>query len=155
MQTLASIQSFIATQLVNNAEFTTLCVDTIGSKLNFYTDSSILRADEVMPFLVVHKFNKAYEIDKEPEWIVQMLIGIESEEKYIESGGIRYYQSTSSVETIADKAIEIIKCDLAAVGVEGNKKLFIQNYNVLITEIGEADDIQAIVTIRLQSTLYI
>lgn len=146
---LSDLQILVARTLKDSAEYTTLCVDTVGSALTYYTDSSIKRADEVIPYAIVHKINKSEADQEQDEWLLQLIIGIHAEEKSIEDDGIWVYPSTNHLETLADKAVELVNCELGTFGVSGEMNIRIFGYNILITEIGEAEDVQAIVTLRL------
>lgn len=155
MISMSSIQKMMALSLKNSAEFTTLCTDNLNSEMNFYIDPSVSENSLKLPYTVIHKFNKSAPIDMEKEWVLQMVLAIKSEEDPIIENGISLYPSARLIELISDSAIGLIEQNLSCVGVDGDRQLFIKDYNILITEIGEADDIQAIVTIRLQKQLYI
>lgn len=147
MVTLRDLQETIIRSIYDSQDFTDLCVSKVGQKLNFFKDAATVRFDEgTLPYLVVHKFNKVTEVSKDNEWILQFLIGIKADEKYVEVNGIKEYVSTNTVEELSDLAMGIANEELRCFGVNGETNIFIVGYNVLITEIGEAEDVQAIVT---------
>ena len=146
MITLRDLQEVITRSIYDSQEFTDLSIALVGKKLNFYKDASVARFDEILPYLVTHKFNKVTEFYKDDEWILQIIIGIVSDESYTEVNGINEYQSTNTVEELADLAMKVANEELRCFGVNGEMNVYILGYNVLITEIGESENTQGIVT---------
>ena len=50
---------------------------------------------------------------------------------------------------------KVIKEEIRCFGVNGDKNIRLQSYNVFLTEIGEAEDVQAIVTLSFTSYKYL
>ena len=85
-----------------------------------------------------------------------MVIAIDAtNDEPTEIDGIIMYQSDSVVGKLAQGAVSAIEEALCAFGVAGDKTLRIKNSNILITEIGEAIDMQAIITILFENELYL
>ena len=154
----SDIQKFIISSLKDNAEFDALCTTITGGTLNFYRDSSIRETTEVIPYLVAHKFTKKEMLtnsDTSNMFVSQFVVAIEVDNKAADVDGVMVFPSSDDIEEIVEKAIEIIKCKLSALGilVDGtpDKNMFITDINTLITEVGESTvDIQAIVTLTLE-----
>jgi len=151
MIAMISIQKMIAKALHQSADFNDYCLSIIGKTFDFHIDPSIAQETETLPYVAIHKFNKAHDVERDDEWIVQLIMAIQSESEPIEEDGIKIFPSSSNVELMVDKAIEIIKEELIVVGVENSRLIRVSSFNVLITEVGEADDVQAIVTIKLNT----
>ena len=150
--TLTSIQDFIVKHVKGDAEYDVLCNALVKSSLNYARGSDLSRVVEVAPFFTSYKFNSQNAEGEEPYWVVQYVIGIDAEgEEPIIEDGVKVWQSTDNVEQLAVKALDLIHEGLRDGSFMGQCLLRITDENILITEVGEANDVQAIVTIRLES----
>jgi hypothetical protein len=149
---LSEIQKFLVTEVKNNVDFDTLCNDLLGESLNYYRGSDLKGYAEKLPYMTSYKFNVQSNENQDDTWIVQYIIGISSDVEPITDNGIVSYNITDKVEKLASSALTIIKDGLRSGGLLGNCNIRIAGANMIITEVGEAtDDVQAIVTLRLEN----
>lgn len=149
--TLTDVQDFIVRTVAKSSEFDTLANSLLGSSLSFHRGSDLSRDVEALPHMIGYKFNSQHIEGDDPFWIVQYIIAIDGTADPVTDGdGIVIYEATDKVEQLAVKAFDIIKAELRAGGLGGVCTIRIANVNILITEVGEADDVQAIVTLRLE-----
>jgi len=149
--TLTDVQDFLVRHVKSSSEFDTLCNTLIGSSLNFFRGAD-LRRDEDTPHFTSYKFNSQKNDGEDSEWTVQFVIGIDGDaEPVVDGDGITIYEATDNVEKLAVKALDIVREGLLDGSLGGICTLRVASENILITEVGEAKDVQAIVTLRLES----
>jgi len=149
--TLTDIQDFIVRQVKNSADFDTLSNSLISASLVFYRGSDLSKAVEATPYFIGYKFNSQDIENQDSSWVVQYVIAIDGTAKPIVDGdGITLYEDSDDVEKLAVKALDIIREGLSAGDLGGICTIRVVDTNILVTEIGEANDVQAIVTLRLQ-----
>lgn len=150
--TLTDIQDFIVRQVAKSSEFAALSNTILGKTIGFYRGSDLSKAIEDTPSFIAYKFNSQDVEDQNSNWVVQYVIAIDGvSEPVIDIDGITLYEDSNNVETLAVKALDIIREGLSAGDLGGICTLRIVDVNILVTEIGEADDVQAIVTLRLEN----
>jgi hypothetical protein len=149
---LTDVQAFLTRAVKTSPDFETLCLSTIGTTLNFSRGADLERDVEEVPYFTSYKFNFQHDEGQDSGWRVQFVIGIDGRTvPELDSDGVIVYNSTDNVEKLAIGALRIIESDLMAGGLKGICDLRISSMNMLITEVGEADDVQAIVTLLLES----
>lgn len=151
---LYEIQQKIAETLRDNIEFTTLCTDLAGSKLNFFINSNVERSTEEIPYFEVLNLPKTSSSSKNSEWGIQYYVGISGQKEPIEVNDISIFTPPKDVEDISDLALSIIKKELFDLGING-VELTIEEATTVITEVGETKDQHAIVTIVFESVKFI
>lgn len=150
--TLTDVQDFVVRQVATSAEFQTLVTDTIGINMNYYRGSDLSKEVEETPSFISYKFNSQDNEGSNSNWVVQYVIAIDgTSEPIIDSDNITVYNDSSVVEALAVKALDIIREGLLAGDLGGVCILRIVDVNILVTEIGEADDVQAVVTLTLEN----
>lgn len=150
--TLTDIQDFIVRQVAKSAEFDTLSNTLLGTSMDFYRGSDLRGALEQTPYFMSFKFNSQDVEDQNSNWIVQYIIAIDgTADAVVDADNITLYEDSDKVERLAVKALDIIREGLSAGDLGGICTIRIVDVNILITEIGEADDVQAIVTLRLEN----
>lgn len=150
--TLTDIQDFIVRQVKNSAEFDTLSNTLLGKPMKFYRGSDLSKEIEATPSFIGYKFNSQDVENQNSNWVVQYVIAIDgTSEPIVDGDEITIYEDSSKVETLAVKALDIIREGLSAGDLGGICTLRIVDVNILVTEIGEADDVQAVVTLRLEN----
>lgn len=147
MMTQGIIKKWITDTLYNSTEYQAFCTSTIGSTLNFYRSAPIDNNDyEVLPFFTV--YSDSYEKDDMNEslwnetWIIPMAIAIMGDDDYITDAGTKLWDSSDKVELLAMKAKEILKKEANGCGING-EDISVLKTDIVISEIGYADDIQA------------
>lgn len=157
--TLTQIQDFVVREVATSAEFAALSTSLSVGTVNFYRGADLQANNEVLPYFIAYKFNSHSMVGEDSSWMVQYVIGINSSndpdsevpETVTDADGILIYPATDKVEALAVKALGIIRQGISSGGIGGVCNLHIADANILITEVGEAYDVQAIVTLRLES----
>lgn len=150
--TLTDIQDFIVRSVATSTEFNDLCLSSLGTDMTYYRGSDLSKAIEATPYFMSYKFNSQDVETQNSSWVLQYIIAIDgNSEPIVDSDGITLYEDSDTVETLATKALDIIKDELRSGGLGGICTIRIVDVNILVTEIGEADDVQAIVTLRLEN----
>ena len=149
--TMAVIKKWITDTLSNDATFTQVCTDTLGSALNFYRSSPIDRIVETLPFLTAYSNMKHDDRvgggDIGKTWSIPVVIGIASDDDGVTDGNATIWSSSDKVEIIESAMIDSLSKQVSC-GISGNYNIRIFDVKTMITEIGEADDIQANVFIE-------
>ena len=149
--TLTDIQDFVVRQVATSAEFNTLVDSLLGTPMGFYRGSDLSKAEEQLPYFTSYKFNSQDVEGQNSTWLVQYVIAIDgTANPVVDADNITLYEESDKVERLATKALDIIRQGLSAGDLGGMCSIRIVDTNILITEIGEADDVQAIVTLRLE-----
>lgn len=149
--TMAVLKKWITDKLKADTDFTALCVSTLGSELNYYRSSPMNDTVEQLPFLTAYSDIKHDDrvsgSDIGKIWNIPVVIGILSSEDSITDNDVEVWDSTDKVEIIESAMIEVLSREVRC-GVSGNYNIFINDVKTMVTEIGEADDIQANVFIE-------
>ena len=144
--TMGTLKKWITDTLDASVEYQDFCTATIGSTLNFYRSSPVDKVVEVLPFFTA--FSDEYQDDDLSEaawnetWTIPIAIGIEGDKKSVADGNTTVWDSTDKVELLAIKARDILKKDANGCGISG-EAINLLKTNLAISEIGEADDVQA------------
>lgn len=154
---LDDIQLFMVESVKASGDFQALCTSLLGEQLNYYSGSNVRRPIETLPYFAAYAFN--YEDEKGPNpsrWIMQFVIALDaSGDTAALIDGVWQYQTPSKIGQLSKGAIAAIENALCTFGIGGDLSLRVMHTNILVTEIGEADDIQAIVTLRLENEKYL
>lgn len=150
--TLSEIQDFLVRHLKNSSEFANVCTTILNQQLNYYKGSNIRGDIEDVPYLTAYKFNSQKTKGQDPSWVVQFVIGIDGTgAEIIDSDGVTKWEASDNVEKLAVAALDLIHEGIRDGSLLGQCQLSVVDENILVTEIGEADDVQAIVTLRLET----
>lgn len=144
--TMGVIKKWITDTLSTDTEFKTLCTSTIGNPLNLYRSSPMDRIVETMPFLTVFSdtLNEDYSdrVEYGETLEVPIAIGIEAVETSVADGETTLWESTDKVELIAKSAVNSLRFQARSCGI-GGEDVIILSARIIVSEIGEADDVQA------------
>jgi len=160
----SDIQEFVLSCFKNNADFKALCTSELGSELNLYKDSSIRDNFETLPCLIAHKLGGEENQSSPDEYITQFLVVASMPEEtngsvrtkpVLGADGVWRFGISDNVENVTIEAIDIIKCRLRDLGIAGEKPLYISKTSVVMSEIGEADDVMATVTMTIEKEKYL
>lgn len=149
--TLTQIQDFVVRHVKDSAEFKTLSDSILGADVNFYRGADLKKYTETVPYFTAYKFNSQNSEGVDARWIVQFVIGIDGEAEPIVDNGVTIWEATDKVEQLAVKALDVMHEGVLDGSLGGQCLLRIADENILITEVGEALDVQAIVTLRLET----
>ena len=73
----------------------------------------------------------------------------------VEVDGVYVFGIMDSLEKIADKAIDCVKLGINSGGLIQCGQFRLADYNILITEVGETDRVQAIATLRFEQSKFL
>ena len=148
---LTDIQYGILKAVKTDTDFQTLCNNTIGETLNFYHGTDLMKYKETLPYMTAYKFNTQKQEGADRQWFIQFVLGIEAEAEPIkDSLDIIRYTTTDKIEVLAREALEVIRSAFRMGLITGNSNLRVVSENIIITEVGEADDVQAIVGLQIE-----
>ena len=153
----SDIQEFILSCFKNNAEFKDICVTELGSELNLYKDSSTQETFETLPCLISHKLGGEENQQSPNEYTTQFIIAAGGVPSAPTQGadGVWRFGVSDNVENVTIAAIDIIKCRIRDLGIAGVKPLYIAKTTVVMSEVGEADDSMAVVTMTIEEEKYL
>ena len=157
--TLDDIQLFLARETKDSTTFQALCTTLLGEQLNYYKGGDVRRPMEQMPYFASYKLNQEDRRGRPTIWHVQFVIAIDATADFAGgptlTDGIFQYNTDSTIELLARGAITAIETALCNFGIGGDLTLEVMNKNILITEVGEATDMQAIVTLQIENKIYL
>ena len=144
MTSSAEIKKWITQTLSQSASFTALCTSIIDSKLNFYRGTPINDIVEEIPYFTVFTDESSADYTSQSGfqtvWNIPCALTIAENITHITDGDVIVYEVTDNVERLANASIEVLKAELRACNL-GDIRLM--QSRVVISQIGEADDIQA------------
>lgn len=146
MLTMGQLKKWATDTLSADATYSALCIATVGSVLNYYRSSPVDVVEEVLPFFTAftdeatQDFTGASDFNR--TWNVPFALGIGAVEKPVTEGTSKVWVSTDNAELLAVHAIETLRREAKSCGIYG-EYVIILNTRLVVTEIGEADDIQA------------
>lgn len=144
--TLYDLQLLAASTLHDSATFLAATTAKFGGAFNFYVDPSLAAADEVLPYVAVHSFQKAEEVGDDSFWIIELVLAVQPSDMATDVGGVMVYPSKGDLEYINDLAVAEVKAAIRCQSPE----VYIKNSNSIFTEVGEAqEDIQCITHITV------
>lgn len=158
MLTMGQLKKWVTDTLSNSVEYTSVCTTTVGSKLNFYRSTPIDRVVEVLPFLTVFTDTSEQDFTGQSyfnkSWDIPIALGIMSNAKSEKDGTTELWASTDKAELLAHTALEILRNTARSCGING-EDVIITRTRLIVTEIGEADDVQANIFITFSEVNHI
>lgn len=143
MTTMADIKAWAVQTLKNDAGFTQFCVNTVGSVLNFYSNSPADRVEEVLPFLTAFSYETAHDFasreDFSRTWSIPFAIGVYGDYNSVDDLGVTIWNAPDTAERLATEAVEVLRREAMSCGND----IQVLSYRILVTQIGEAEDVQA------------
>ena len=153
--TLTDIQDFMVREVATSTEFADLATSLLGVTFKFYRGVDLRYEEYADPYFVSYKFHSQNPEGEDPTWFLQYIIGLPDPADTVspapDTDGVIVTPLTDHIEALAVKALGIIRQGLSSGGLNGQCNMRIADANILITEVGEADDVQAIVTLRFQA----
>jgi len=152
MITMGILKKWVTDTLSANATYSALCVATVGSALNYYRGTPMNKVVEALPFFTAftdesnQDFNSGMEYPK--NWSVPCALAITSVDTNampiasVTDGSTVVYELTDDAELLAAEAIEILRKQASSCGINGENVILL-SARVIVSQIGEADDIQA------------
>jgi len=150
MLTMGQIAKWVTDTLKADTVFTALCVTQVGSALNFYRHTPVDgRAIEVSPFLTAYSNELGQDFVANTEyfrtWEIPLALGYyvpDAENDSTPDVGVTVWTPTDKVEILAVNALEILRREARNCGIYGESVTLLST-RIIVTEIGEADDVQA------------
>lgn len=146
MLTMGQLKKWATDTLKADATYTALCIATVGSALNYYRSSPVDTVEESLPFFTAFTDEASQDFtgasDFNRTWNIPFALGIVANEKPVTEVGVKTWVSTDNAELLAVHAIETLRKEARSCGIYG-EDVIILNTRLIVTEIGEADDIQA------------
>ncbi len=144
--TMGILKKWITDTLNASPEYTTLCTTLVGSKLNYYRSAPMNDAVEALPFMSVYSDEyKEDDLTQQPwneTWSIPIAIVIATDEDSVDDSGVDVWITTDTVEELAVGARDILKKQANGCGISG-EAINVLGIELAISEIGEADDVQA------------
>ena len=150
MFALSDIQKFIADTLKNDISFNDEAYASLGLDFGYYIDANSLDGVVELPCITVFGIETTDELrNNETLYTIQYNLTAICSMKPIIQDSISIYPTKGILEKLAIKSIELISQELRVYGINGKSNLKISAKNLFLTDIGEADDVQAIVTLQI------
>ena len=152
MITMGILKKWVNDTLSADATFSALCTATVDSPLNYYRGTPINKVVETLPFFTSFTdeanldFNSGMEYPK--NWSVPCALaikGVDSDEMPVApvtDGTSEVYELTDDAELLALTAVEILRKKAVQCGING-ENVILMSARVIVSQIGEADDVQA------------
>ena len=148
---LYDINRTITNTVKSNADFNQYVEDNLGSAMTYFSEAHILEDDEI-PSFVTYSLETISE-ENLTHYTVQYVITAISNERAENVDGIYTYTVKKHLEYLAFESLKLVEEEIGCFGINGNTNISVAHKNLMFTEIGEADDVQAIITIRLEEQL--
>jgi len=148
------IKAWVIATLKNDATFTQLCIDTIGSALNFSSSSPMNNNNHFQyPSCEVYSDETMKTYDSNAPYnkvfTIPIAIAIEVEKEPVITDDVNVWESTDKVELIASSAEEILRKEVMGCGINGYYGKLLSS-ELQISEIGEStQDVQAAMWIQI------
>lgn len=140
-----TLKKWITQTLSADVDFKALCIAQIGEPLNFYRGTPMNELVEITPFFTVFTDEENADYvsrgDFPNTWSVPCALAVsELINSIILDGETTVYTGTDIVEELAIAAIQVLKREIRACNL-GDMRIL--QSRVVVSQIGEADDIQA------------
>jgi len=149
------IQEWAGTTLKNSQEFNDFCVATIGEELGFFSSFPFNQVVENPPCMIfyseIYNGNNVDRGDFFRSWTLPFVIQIIPDEESEDINGVISWTSTNKIKKIAYKVCEILE-KTAECGINELDIRLTEIESLTITDIDEADDLQAQLFVRFEET---
>jgi hypothetical protein len=145
---LHDLQKFIVDVVKNDSDYNEKVRTDLGKDFTYHINPHILDEDEDLPSFAVY----GLESQKEPrgsDYIVQYVITDLVEHRAEIVDGIKVYPTKKTLENLGVESLKLIENGLR-LGLLGSCDLDIVHRSLVMTPIGEADDVKVVVTLRLE-----
>jgi len=156
MVLLSDIQNFIINSLKNDAEFNNNAEELLGKDIEYHIDTYSYDAIENLPSLGAYGLEKTtIKSENITVYTVQFVLTDVIEERAIKQDDVFVYPKKQTLEKVATNALILLNKELKAIGIKGNCRISMMDTNIYLTPVGEADDVQAVVTMQLEEHKFI
>ncbi len=147
---LFEVQQLIAEAIKDNSAFNVKVAQLLGKQMTYSIDQNEIDSQEIYPIFILHKNANIQDIDDGSQMILQFVMATNLGNTSTLPSGISFYPSIRDIEILAYDALDIIK-NTVCVGMSFN----MAHSNNIITTIGEADDVQSVLSFRLEKDNFI
>lgn len=147
--TMFDIQMQIVNDVKGDAAFNAKVVSLLGSEMMYSIDENEILSQDTYPIFMMHKNMNANDVEDGKQMILQFIMAALLGDKHETIDGILYYPSVRDIEILSIDAMEIIKGTICDMGYT------IAQINNLFPPIGEADDVQSVMSFRLEQENFI
>jgi len=156
MPSLFDLQMYIF-ELSQQQDFKDFYMPILGEELSVYVDPNEYTRVNTRTNLFIHKMDKEIvETEENNEFNLQFIIDAVLSDDIVNKpevlGNLTYYPTIRDIEKVADKLMQMIKENTALLG---DCSIMLSKYNILVSDIGESNDIQVIATMQLIQEKYI
>ena len=148
---LFELQKEIVKAVRADAVFNQKVIDLLGGKpLTYAIDINEIDGTETYPILIVHKNTNIDDTEQGKQAMIQFIFGAMLGKTSIDTDGTLFYASIRDIEILSRDVLDIVKrvvCTKTGYNLE--------HWNMLVTTIGEADDVQCVTSIRLEQLQFI
>lgn len=140
--TMYQVSMGLAQILDSNAEFKTLCTDTLGAEFTYYVHVDLTSVDDlVMPYFSFVTYTDTNRAGEYGEVLVQMLAGVTRSDT-VATGAIVTEDTQHLLEVVTKKAIEIIEQEMNIFGINGENGFIKEYLNIYAPPPDGEEDIQ-------------
>jgi hypothetical protein len=153
MITMGILKKWITDTLKNDATYEALCLSTVGAKLGYYRSSPADQIVEALPFFTAFTSESSQDFvamdGYTKTWDVPCALGIDGsyDNAGTDDSGVTIWSGTDKAEILAANAIEILRDTARNCGINGEDVQVLET-RIIISEVGEFDDIQASIFIK-------
>ncbi len=147
---LFETQEMLTLAVKNDITFNEDVVSLLSGNMTYSIDQNEVDSQETYPIFIMHKNANISDNDQGNHMILQFILADILGDPIKSSDEIAYYPSVKNIETLSIDAMNIITQAICA-----NSDYSVAQTNNLITTIGEADDVQSIMSFRLEKLNFI
>jgi hypothetical protein len=151
---MRGISRTIAELLNTNVEFLALSNSLLSSEFTYYVNIDFTQVELELPYFGIVTFMDSDEADITKSFKTQLLIGIRREQAVM-SGSISEEPTLDKLESLSRKAVELIRKDVRAFGVQGEKNIKITYVSFYVLEPDGEIDLQMQVDIIFEQDKFL
>lgn len=143
-------QAAVIEALKADAAFNQDVIDKLGKPLNYFIDINEIDSTLQYPVFVMHKNTNINDVEQQKQSMFQFIFGAMLGEVDKTPDGVDFYPSIRDIELLSRRVLDIIS------NVVCNSTSYeLVHWNMLVTTIGEADDVQMVTSFRLEQLQFI
>ncbi len=147
---LFEVQELITSAIKSDSAFNVKVAQLLKGSMTYSIDQNEIDSQDVYPIFILHKNTNIKDIDEGSQMLLQFIMATHLGATSTLANGVIFYPSIRDIEILAYDALEIIK-NTVCTGMNFN----LAHSNNIITTIGEADDVQSVLSFRLEQDNFI
>lgn len=152
--TMRGVSRHVAELLENEASFLALSSSTIVENFTYYVNIDITQVELELPYFGIVTFQDTDDVEVKKSFKTQFLIGIRREAP-IQIGAISEEPTLEKLEILSRKAVELIRKDIRAFGIQGDKNIKIAYVSYYVPEPDGEIDLQMQVDIEFEQDKFL